>query len=250
MTKRLFTLAAPAVLAIFCAPQMHAAVATELVMTDGTTTMTIGIDSTGAVTENTCVPASGCGANGVPHGTLGTGIGGLTLGMFNLSVTSKGGGSSTLPTLMDLVEIDAESTSGPGTLTVSFTDSSYASMTNPLDIGETYTPDSGIAGSSSITFNVCTNGANTVQACPTGTNISSKTLTAPSTGTSPFSATNPNATGSLETQTVMHFGGVGDIQSTFTISNVAVPEPAAVFLLGTLIIGLTALFRKQRTQRS
>jgi hypothetical protein len=56
------------------------------------------------------------------------------------------------------------------------------------------------------------------------------------------------AAGSLTSMTVFNFSGLGTMQANFTIS--AVPEPASIVFLGTVLLGLTALFRKRQVKHS
>ena len=52
------------------------------------------------------------------------------------------------------------------------------------------------------------------------------------------------ASGSLTERISLHFVGAGEIDTGFTIANVAVPEPASVVFLGTTC-WVTGLLRKK-----
>lgn len=253
MMKRLLSTAALAVLALACAPRMHAAVAMELVISDSFgDKVTIDVSTLGALSV-TCNSGS-CGNVAAvttvdsAHGTIDVasatfGTGGNT---FTLSDTAVGGGDSTLPTLQDLNQINANANGGGGTLTSTFTDTQYPSFSPILNVADSNTTDVGIS-TSTIKFTVFTDAGNAI---PAGTEVYTNTLTnhADNNTLDGVDVANPNASGSLTSQTVMTFAGTGKIQANISTSNVAVPEPAGMILLGTMVIGLAGLFRKKQAK--
>jgi hypothetical protein len=251
MTRKLLTMAGTAVLALAYAPLSHAAIATELVLDDGVGDVaTIDESTTGVLT---CTDTSATGAcaglvpgsevfSSGPHKTISILSG--TIGQFTLDVTGKGQKSNTLPTLQVFNQVDATS-SGAGTLTATFTDTSYSTMNSVLDIADSNTTDQQIQ-TSTIQFNVYTDAANNVPATTlVGTNI----LTGHSSAGGGLAA-NPNfPNGSLTSQAILTFTGVGNIQANITVANVLVPEPASVVFLGTMVVGLSAFLRKKAVKR-
>jgi hypothetical protein len=59
--------------------------------------------------------------------------------------------------------------------------------------------------------------------------------------------TGPNST--LQSLSTVTFGTAGTYNTTFDIAT-AVPEPASVVLLGTLLLGVTGVVRKKVAKRS
>jgi hypothetical protein len=225
---------------------MFAATADELVLNDGVGDVaTITVDGGGVLA---CAGACGgftiLAAPGGAHGEI---VVDGNLGQFNLSVTAKGGGASTLPTLQNLNQINATS-SGAGTLTSTFTDTGYTQVMPTLNIADSNTTDRQIS-TSTIKFTVSTDAGNAI---PAGTSIYTDTLTGHSddNGADGVDVANPNfPNASITSQTVMTFKGTGDIQANITVAN-AVPEPASIVFLGTMLLGLTALIRNRRLKRS
>jgi len=271
MTKRFLTLAALTALVFACAPKMRAAVVTELDISDGFgDSVSITVDNITNLVTVTCnsgfcgnvaAKSTTDGSHGtisVTHATFGTGA-----NTFTLSATGVGGEDSTLPTLQDLNQINASANAAGSTLTATFTDTCYglttgicagatnAAMSGVLNVADSNVTDVGIA-SSTITFRVSTDGGDAI---PAGTQISNdaaNTLTGHSSSNAVdgLNYLNSNLSGSLTTQTLMSFTGTGGIQANISVSNVSVPEPAGIVLLGTAILGLTAVFRKRQTKRS
>jgi len=261
MAKRFLTVAAMVAIALAFAPCMHADIATELILSDGTDTVTIDVSSTNVVTV-TC-NAGSCGditqANvgskitvDYAHGTIS--VSHAAFGsQFTISATAQGGVDSLpLPTLQNLNQLDATST-GSGTLTSTFTDTQYPNLSPILNVADSNTTDAGIS-SSTIDFYTYTDGTDGVPAEAAGNPVSHNQLTNHSDNNSldGVDYTNPNPTppnSSLESKTVMAFTGAGHIQANITISNVVVPEPASIIFLGTLVFGLTAVIRKRHAKR-
>jgi hypothetical protein len=263
MTKRLPIGAALAVFALAFVPQMRAAVVTELVLSDSFgDKVTIDLNTTGPLVTVTCNSGGAtCGtittANigtvvfgdvvhgtiNIVHGTLGTG--GKT---FTLSDTAVGGADSTLPTLQDLNQINANATAAGGTLTSTFTDTMYPSLASTLNVADSNVTDVGISLGSTIKFTISTDAGNAI---PAGTSVYTNTLSGHTddNGAGGVNVVNPNASGSLSSMTVMTFTGVGQIQANVSTSNVNVPEPAGTVLLGTLVIGLAMFLRKKQLRQ-
>jgi hypothetical protein len=258
MMKRLLTTAALAGLALACAPQMHAAIASELVLSDSFgDQVTIDVSDTNVVTV-TCNSGS-CGdltqanvgtkiTSDGAHGTINIthALFGTTSSGFTLSDTAVGGADSTLPTLQDLNQINAEASTTGGVLTSTFTDTLYPSLAPVLNTADSNTTDTAIS-SSTIVFSVFTSSTNALGG---GTSVYSNNLTghSNSNGVGGQDYLNPNSSGSLTSQTVMTFAGKGTIQANITTSNTNVPEPAGMVLLGTMVIGLAGLFRKKQAK--
>ena len=255
MTKRLLTLAGLAVLVLACAPQMHAAITTELTLAVDATHF-VSIDQNGvpiladsSVGGWTDLSSTGSG----PHGTI-VFIG--TVGNFSFNVTTgRGGGVEVLPTLINLNSIDVLST-GSGTLTLTFTDTSYSDLASQLNLSSSATFTGNTPNGSTAAFIGYAGPANAIPA--TGLIGSTGTYTqASSPAGSSFASTinlpNPTlvgATVSLSERIILGFKGAGEIDSGFTIANVAVPEPASIIFLGTMVLGLAGLIRKGQTKRS
>jgi hypothetical protein len=246
MTKQLFTLFAVGAMALACAPKMHAAIEEELVLNDG-----VGDIATIDVSDANVVTCTGaCGGLGIIHsgGKDGTIVAVGTLGQFTIDATAKGGGTSTLPTLQNLNQIQATS-SGAGVLTSTFTDTNYSDVNGTLVVADSNVNDQQIAGST-IQFTVSTDAPTAV---PAGTQIFQNTLTgaSDSNGAIGMAVANPNSPdASITANTVMTFLGTGSIQANITVANVLVPEPASVMLLGTVFLGLAGLIRKAQSKRA
>ncbi|MGA7409248.1 MAG: hypothetical protein WBW33_02120 [Bryobacteraceae bacterium] len=245
MTNRLAAGIAAMFMALVCSPRMFGAIADELVLNDGVGHVaTIDVSTLGV---ETC--AGTCGGLTIltPGGAHGEIIAIGTLGQFSLDATAEGGGVSTLPTLQNLNQINATST-GVGMLTSTFTDTSYTDVNPLLNIADSNTTNLGI-DTSTIKFTVLTDGGNAI---PAGTSVYTDTLTgaSDSNGLGGVDASNPNSpNASITSMTVMTFVGKGDIQANITVAN-AVPEPASIVFLGTMMLGLTALIRNRRLKRS
>jgi hypothetical protein len=222
---------------------MHAAV--TMTFTDGTNCVTI----VGSAAPVTCPTfASGWSFTdsqfGGPHGTM---IASGTIGAFTLNITTgRGGVAETRPALINLNSINVNS-GGAGTLTIMFSDDQYLDFSPLLNLSSSGTIIAGTAVGSSISFNGEVNTLNIGTLGPfTQTSASSATSAA---ATANFA--NPDgSSGTLLQTVVLAFTGGGEIDSGFTIANVAVPEPASIVFLGTAVLGLTALIRKKRVKRS
>jgi len=256
MTKRFITLAATAVMALAFSPQMFAAVDMQLSITDGTAagTATISYDD---VTDILSCAGAGCAALnyslvGGDHGEISAvtkAFGGFD--GYTINITGDGGSASIPPELQNLDQINADRTvAGGGTLTTTFTDTDYTDIQNEFALAVSGTNGGGITGSTS-SFSAYVDNTNAI---PAGNLINTF---GPDTGASYANSgnfANPSlpvgAENSLTAMTVLNFSNTGTMQATFTIANVAVPEPASIIMLGTMILGLTAVIRKKQAKRS
>jgi hypothetical protein len=146
------------------------------------------------------------------------------------------------PQLQDQVSADTTST-GVGTINIQYTDTTYSNLGPALFLSgsESTANTPGTA----VTF-VAT-GANGAVIPATGAIGALATLTGSNSSTSGTFAnafTGPSA--SLTSTATIVFSGAGTFNTTFDIST-AVPEPAAILLLGTMLLGFTAQIRKRRT---
>lgn len=242
--RNLLTLAVLAVL--LAVPSVQAAVTEELVLDAGggvTATITV---TTGSVLN--CVGTLG-GCLGLTSQTITFGdhgelhVGG-TIGGFRVSVTGNGQDNSTLPTLQTFNQIDAQSISGAGTLISRFTVLDYTTLADNFKIAVSGVDDTQI-NDSKTSFAAYVSGTNANPA----TDLIGQflTLTGDSFNTSGTFASPiaGDSTGSLTSLVTLAFSGAGQLQANLTISNVAVPEPASIFLLGTAVLGLATLVRKR-----
>jgi hypothetical protein len=259
MTKRFLTVAAATAMVLAFSQQMFAAITEELTLTANGITATVTWDTVTGLSV-VCSTAGQCGnltthfstddvLSTENHGTIETLVGASFQG-YTLSDTAVGADDSTLPTLQDLNQINADKTSGgAGVLTSTFTDTQYTDLSSMLNVADSNVSDAQIK-TSTIAFNVYTDAGNAI---PAGTSVETNSLTGESNsnGIGGVVVGNPNfPDGSLTSQTIMTFAGLGSIQANISISNVAVPEPASIVLLGTMILGLTALIRKKQEKRA
>jgi len=280
MNKRFLTVAAMAALALAFSPKTFAAVDEELTITVGTgitaVTATIELATTGP-------PASGtlsvtCGGTATQCGDLQNQSGGPLLGGsladgssisdsgqdktlsvtnvvfdgYTISDTATGWAASSAPTLQTFNNVVA--LGGAGLVTSEFTDIDYNTPGTPLssefNVADSNVTDSQISAST-VNFTVLSGAANAI---PASSLIYTNQLTgeSDSNGAGGAIAANPNTTGSvsISSEAVLSFTGTGKIQANVSVSNVAVPEPASVVFLGTIMLGLTALIRKRQVRRS
>ena len=231
--------------------QSYGAIATELNLSDSAgDTAVIDVSTTGVLS---CA-GTACGGliisnPGGAHGTIAIGAG-STFGSFTLNVTGEGGGSTTLPALENLNQINASNTSTANvTLTAIFTDTLYSDLSSVLNVGVSNVTDSAISTSTIQT----TAFSGTASAVPAGSQIYTTSLTGHTddNGVNGVNVLNPNnPNGSLTEETVMTFAGKGAIQANFSISNVAVPEPTSALLLGGVLLSITTIVRKKLGKRA
>jgi len=236
------------VLALAVAPAAYAATIEQLFIADvtGGLTATIDVDNAGTVT---CVGACGgltlpAGGTITPHTDLRV-FG--TIGQFFVDITGSGGVSSTNPTLQTLTQANVENLAGAGRLVTEFTDSRYCEdfpscFGTSFLLGVTNNPDSQIIGSST-TFTAFVDPFDGVPATtPIGAPINL-------VGLGSQNQTDPNVVGpagSLSALTDTRFTGMGKVQTTFTISTNAVPEPSTFAFFGIAAIGLVGFKVRSR----
>ena len=240
MPKRLLVVSALAVLALACAPQAHADVTMTFLDNVGNCVTIVG-----AGLPTACGGAGGVFVDtltGGPHGTM-TALG--TIGGFTLNVTTgRGGVAETRPALINLNSINVNS-GGVGTLTLTFTDNGYIDFSPMLNLSSSGTLVAGTSVGSSIDFNGMINALNIGSLGPFTMGASATSAAATANFANP-----DGSSGSLMETVVLSFTGNGEIDSGFTIANVAVPEPASIIFLGTMVLGLAGLIRKGQTKRS
>jgi hypothetical protein len=279
MTKRFLTVAALAALVLACSPQMFAAVDEQLTIVVGAVTATVQV-STGGVLSISCVGGTSaqCGdfdpgsaltvnnftiigqdggvitashAGGLASQDQSLSVSNMTFMGYNITDTATGWAGSTNPTLQTFNQVDAQG--GAGLVHAEFTDINYNTPGTPLsstfNAAESETTDSQIS-TSTVQFTVLDDATNAI---PAATPLYTNTLmgASNSNGTGGVNFANPNTTGSvsISTDTVLNFTGVGKIQANTTVSNVLVPEPAGIVLLGTMVLGLTGFIRKKQVKR-
>ncbi len=244
MKKTIFALLAPGLMALAGLP-LQAATTTQLVISDGTNSITV--DQNGvATTVGTASVTSAIGSG--PHGAISL-IG--TVGTFALTINNgQGGGFETLPDLMNIGSTDVIVAGNSGTITITFTDTSYTDFGPSFDLSSSATFNSGIAAGSTATYDAYVSSANSI---PATTHVSTAAVfTQPtsslSSASSTITAANPiGSTGSLTGKITLVFaaGSNNSIDAGFTIAN-HVPEPATAVFLGSMLIGLATLFRKKQ----
>jgi hypothetical protein len=261
MKTTILTLLAPALFALVCAP-LQAAITTELTVSDGPDSVTLfwtttevftNIDPLGCI--GFCEASTGTdtilAAGGASHGTF-TFVG--TVGSFSFNeTTGRGGGVEVLPSLMNTESIDAIAT-GAGVLTTTFTDTDYSDLGSTLNLSASDTFTANTPDGSTDNFSGYSSAGNAIPAGTLIGNLATFTQTsAPSAQSNSATQNYANTTGSsgsLSEVVTLNFTGAGEIDSGFTIANVAVPEPASVVFLGSILLGLTALVRKRQARRS
>jgi hypothetical protein len=223
---------------------MHGAVTTQLVLSDGAGN-SASIDQNGVLT--TIGSASGTATGSGPGGTI-IFIG--NVGAFSVNITTgRGGAVEVRPALINVNSIDVQA-SGPGDLKIQFSDSNFTDLAAVLNLSASATfTAANIPLGSTATFTGFASAANTI---PATTLIGAlgpfKDTSNPGSqsGSATANFSNPiGATGALTEQIDLHFTGISEIDTGFTIANVVIPEPASVVLLGTTLLGVTTLLRRK-----
>jgi hypothetical protein len=146
------------------------------------------------------------------------------------------------PQLQDQVSADTTAT-GVGTLVITYTDTTYSNLSPALFLSgsESTANTPGTA----VTFSATgANGYAIPAAGAIGALVTLSGSNSSASGT--FANAFTGASASLTSTASIVFSGAGTFNTTFDIST-AVPEPAAILLLGTMVLGFTAQIRKRRT---
>jgi hypothetical protein len=169
-----------------------------------------------------------------------------TIGQFNITITGQGHGIVTSPTLQNLNEIDA-TTSGAGNLGVTWTDTDYTNFGESFAVAVSGVYSAPIAAGSSSSFFYFMDPGNTVPAgVPIGSLVGLTCGGTPCAVAATDTFANPDgSSGSLTTAKIIHFSGAGEIQLN---SSIAIPEPAGVLLLSSLL-GTGLMLRRRFATR-
>jgi hypothetical protein len=221
----------------------------DLILSDGVGD-SITINQSGAVSASsgtfTVISATGGGGDITFLGTL---------GKFSFDLDSGQAGAGVVsPTLMNTTTINTLST-GAGTLSVTFSDTGYTTMGPTLieSASDTYTADT--PDGSNATFKGYNNAGNFLNSTSNliGTVLSSTDTSFPASQSDAHTqgyANTAGTSGSLTEVITLAFTGAGTIDTGFTISNVAVPEPASIVFLGSVLLALAAFLRKKLAKQS
>jgi hypothetical protein len=247
-TTKITTILAGGALFALASLPIQAANTEDLIVSDGLGD-SVTVNQSGAVTGTgafTVTSATGGGGDITFLGTVGT-------YSFDLD-SGQAFPGTTLPTLMNTTTINTEST-GAGTLTVTFSQTGYTGLSGTLteSASDTYTANT--PNGSTASFSGYTNSAGTLNSTSNliGTVLSSTDTSFPlsQSDAATHNYSNPGAAhGSLTEVITLGFAGAGTIDTGFTISDVAVPEPASIVFLGSTLLGLAGLFRKKLGKRS
>jgi hypothetical protein len=228
------SLLAVAVFVVMTASQSRAAIIEQLVLdAGGGTIATINVDDLG-VTSCTDPDCAGLifPAFVSPHSTLlVTG----TLGQFTINITGIGGADAISPTLQNLNQVQASTTSA-GTLSAFFTDTDYClgggGCLGPSFVFSVSTVNDTAISTSTTDFAAFADAGNAI---PAGTLIGSFSgLTGLSDSAAGVFANPIGSSGSLSTATIISFSGAGTVQANaqFSSAVTGVPEPGTLSLLG------------------
>ena len=233
------------------APQAHADLITELVLVaNGATTCTVDVDSGTPTTPTLSAGCTGLTAtNDFAHGTLIVQGNWTGTTFTSVSVTSGGYLAQTLPSVQSVADVNITSTAN-ATFETFFTDAFIPVTGNTFQFQGTNNPSAPAVGT--VAADLTYDAGNGIPASTFGSPICSLALAGLDTDSCTGANPSPSDTEySLTTHNLVTFtGGAGKIQTTLTTNLVGqVPEPASIFLLGTLITGLVGL-RRQRSKRS
>jgi len=180
------------------------------------------------------------------------------LGNYRVSDTANGFMAAVLPALQDLNQLDVECAPNPaaatcngglgvgGNFTATFTDTSVPTQTSIFGFSTSIVAGTSTNITGSVDFAAFVDPANIIPATHL---IAAVTLVGPSANsnqTAPNPA--PGVPYSLTTQEALHFNHNGSIQANAEISSLAVPEPASIMLMGTMLL-LTSVGLRRKLRR-
>jgi hypothetical protein len=239
-----------------CVPSMYGAVTQSLTVSDGLgDSITVNQDGTFSTAGTVTFAAGNITVDGVGAIEIQSDLSGNVLlgaagpGQFKINSASAFGLADSIPPqLQDEESLDTTS-SGTGTLTIQYTDTTYTNLAPGLLLSgsesTSNTPKTSVIfkanASNEPLFPVTVNPA-------TGVVGSLGPLSGTSDSTSASfanTATGPHA--SLTSTSTITFSGAGTFNTTFDIASV--PEPTSVFLFGTLLLGFSIILRTKIAKR-
>jgi hypothetical protein len=246
-TKRIF-LKLATVAVLVCAPAMHAAITQELTVSDGLGD-SFSIDQNGNIVSQSgtvSIVAGNISVDGVGSISVTSDLSGtVKVGTFKINSASAFGLADSIPPqLQDEESLDTTST-GTGTLTIKYTDTTYSHLASSLMLsGSESTSNTPLT---SVAFTAT--GANGAVIPATGAIGSLGPLSGSSnSSTKDFANSFTGASASLTSTSTITFSGAGTFNTTFDIAS-GVPEPASIALLGTMLFGLAGLLRRKAARR-